>query len=358
MVALFEPFKIGNLELKNRFVRSATWDGAADINGSVTDYSVALYRELGQGQIGLILSGHAYVSPPGQATPAQYGVHNDDMIPGLRRMVEAVHEGDSKIAIQISHAGINAHLRRGQGVLAQAVSLSNDINRPHEEMSDQDIEGIITAFAAAARRAVEAGFDAIQLHGAHGYLMSQFLTPRLNHRSDRWGGSAENRRRFHLEVIERIWQTVGKDFPLMIKFGVQEDIEGGLTLSDGLETARQMVEQGIDAIEVSGGIGGASPIASKSEPERVAYRERAAAVKRATTVPVMVVHMIRSLEMAKCIVDSGDADLISMCRPFIREPDLIARWQRGETWPAKCISCLKCHSLNDEPVQCRAHMKK
>jgi len=173
--------------------------------------------------------------------------------------------------------------------------------------------------------------------------MSQFLSPLTNHRTDRWGGSSENRRRFHLEVIKRIRKTVGKDFPLLIKFGVQEDRDGGLSLNEGLETARQMVEQGINAIEVSAGESRrAVPVMEKGESERVFFRERTAAVKRTVTVPVMMVGGIRSFQMAKDILDSGDADLISMCRPFIREPDLLVRWHKGEVEPARCVSCNNC----------------
>lgn len=351
---LFEPYRIGRLELRNRFVRSATWDATADSSGAVTDHSLALYRELGQGGIGLIVSGYAFVSTLGQALVGQYGAHSDDMLPGLRRLVEAAHQGGTKIALQIVHAGIDSPYLLGQGTTLLAVSRIPEMRRPHREMTGEEIEGIISDFAAAALRGREAGFDAIQLHGAHGYLMSQFLSLLLNLRTDRWGGSAENRRRFHLEVIRKVRQAIGTDFPLMIKFGVQDDREGGLSLSEGLETAQQMVAEGIDAIEVSAGIGNAAQATKEGDPERAYFRERAAAVKQAVIVPVIAVGGIRSLEMAKDIVDSGDTDLISMCRPFIREPGLVGRWQRGEVEPAKCISCNKCLGIaaRGEPLEC------
>ena len=353
-IDLFEPYRIGRLELRNRFVRSATWDATADSSGAVTDRSLALYRELGQGGIGLIVSGYAFVSTLGQALVGQYGAHSDDMLPGLRRLVEAAHQGGTKIALQIVHAGIESPYLLGQGTTLLAVSGIPEMRRPHREMTGEEIEGIISDFAAAALRGREAGFDAIQLHGAHGYLMSQFLSPLLNLRTDRWGGSAENRRRFHLEVIRKVRQAIGTDFPLMIKFGVQDDREGGLSLSEGLETARQMVAEGIDAIEVSAGIGNAAQATKEGDPERAYFRERATAVKQVVTVPVIAVGGIRSLEMAKDIVDSGDTDLISMCRPFIREPGLVGRWQRGEVEPAKCISCYKCLGIaaRGEPLEC------
>jgi 2,4-dienoyl-CoA reductase-like NADH-dependent reductase (Old Yellow Enzyme family) len=351
---LFEPYKIGRLQLKNRFVRSATWDATADSSGAATEKSVALYHQLAQGNIGLIVTGYAFVSLLGQAAVGQYGAHTDDMIPGLHRLVRVVHQQGGKIALQIVHAGINLSFLRRKDIVPLAVSSSPQINRPHRQMTEEEIENIIADFAAAARRGVEAGFDAVQLHGAHGYLMSQFISPLANFRTDRWGGNPENRRRFHLEVVTRVRQAVGTYFPLLIKFGVQDDREGGLPLSEGIETSELMVARGIDAIEVSAGIGSSAQVRKEGEPERAYFRERAAAVKRAVSVPVIVVSGIRSLAMAQSIVDSGDADLISMCRPFIRQPDLIARWQRGETKVAACISCSRCLGIvwKGEPLEC------
>ncbi|MEE8413676.1 MAG: NADH:flavin oxidoreductase [Dehalococcoidales bacterium] len=343
MAELFEPVTIGSLELKNRVVRSATWDGAADPSGAVTDDSVALFRELGRGNIGLIVTGHAFVSLLGQATSAQYGVHTDEMIPGLKRLVEAVHQGGAKIAIQITHSGINSGYLRQQGIALQVVSPRNGLKALQQEMTDGDIEALIDDFVLATQRAIEAGFDIVQLHGAHGYMMSQFLSPLSNQRTDRWGGSDANRRRFHLEMIKKIRQVIGRDFPLMIKFGVMEDREGGLSLSESVKTAQEMVEQGIDALEISsGGSRGSIPRLAEDGSEQVVFRDRAAAVKKAVNVPVILVGGIRSLPMATKILHSGDVDLIAMCRPFIREPDLMVRWQRGEVEPATCISCNKC----------------
>ena len=353
-VNLFEPFRINKLEIRNRFMRSATWDGSADSSGGVTENSVALYRELGKGGTGLIVSGYAFVSSNGQAAPGQYGVHHDDMVPGLRRLAEAVHQGGTRIALQIVHSGINSGYLGGKGAILLAVSRMPTVNREHREMTEEEIVTIIADFAAAAVRAREAGFDAVQLHGAHGYLLSQFLSPLYNRRNDRWGSTSNNRERFHLEIVKRVRSALGVDFPLMIKFGVQDDRERGLTLSDGLRTAQRMELEGIDAIEVSAGVGSSSQVIKEGEAERPYFRERAAAVKKAVNVPVMVVGGIRSLNMAGDIVVSGDADMVSLCRPFIREPGLIARWQGGDESPARCISCNKCMAIlqRGEPLEC------
>jgi 2,4-dienoyl-CoA reductase-like NADH-dependent reductase (Old Yellow Enzyme family) len=351
---LFKPYSIGKLELRNRFVRSATWDATADSSGTVTDNSVALYQELGQGGVGLIVTGYAFISPLGQVTHGQYGAHTDNMIPGLHRLVQVVHQSGAKIALQIVHAGIYSSYLSQRGITALAVSRMSEVNSPHRKMTEEEIESIVSDFASAAVRAREVGFDALQLHGAHGFLMSQFLSLTHNRRTDQWGGSLENRRRFHLEAIRRIRQAVGTDFPLMIKFGVQDDREGGLTLSEGLETADYMVKQSMDAIEVSVGFGMPTQVRKEGESEQAYFRERATAVKQTVTVSVIAVGGIRSLEMAQGIVDSGDADLIAMCRPFIREPNLVNRWQRGECEPARCISCNLCFGIvrNGEPLEC------
>ena len=351
---LFEPCQIGSLEIKNRFLRSATWDATADITGRVTGASVEIYRGLGEGNIGLIISGYAFVSAHGQAIHGQYGAHNDDMIPSLSRLAQTVHEGGGKIALQIVHAGINSVYLPQEGSTVLAVSEMPGVKRSHRQMTDEDIEGIIDDFVAAAVRAKEAGFDAVQLHGAHGYLMSQFISPLYNQRTDRWGGSPENRSRFHTEVVRRVRQAVGRDFPFFIKFGVMDDREGGLSLDEGIEAAKQMVAAGIDAIEVSGGVGQGAYRNQEGELVITPFRKRAAAVKQSVTVPVALVGGVRSLEKARDIVASGDTDMVSMCRPFIREPELVARWQRGETAPAACITCNKCMALvrRGEPLEC------
>ncbi|MFC1894216.1 NADH:flavin oxidoreductase [Chloroflexota bacterium] len=359
MANLFEPITINGLELKNRFMRSATWDATADETGMVTDRSIELYRRLGEGGIGLIVTGFAFVSRNGQAVAAQYGIFADEMIPGLRRIVEAAKHDGTKVAIQIVHAGINSVYLSRQGIRSLAMSYTPEINRPHREMTEKDIEVIIDDFAAAAARAQEAGFDAIQLHGAHGYLMSQAESPLFNRRTDQWGGNPENRRRFHLEVIRQMRKAIGDDVPLMIKFGIMDDREGGLTLDEGIETARQMTAAGLDAIEVSAGIGQPLLLAREGDPEQTPFRKRTARLKSEVSVPVMLVSGIRTLETAKDIIESGDADMVSMCRPLIREPGLVARWHRGDQVAAKCISCSRCMRIagRGEPLECNEEIR-
>jgi len=344
---LFEPIKINNLELKNRVMRSATWDGSADESGGVTNNSIRIYRELGRGDIGLIVTGYAFVSHPlGQANPGQYGIYSDSLIPGWKRLVKAVHRaGNSKIAMQIVHAGINSPYLFRKGQTLQAVSKLPELKRPHRAMTDEEITKIIDDFAKAAIRVREAGFDALQLHGAHGYLLSQFVSPIYNRRTDRWGGTPGKRRRFHIEIIRRIRKAVGNDYPVIIKFGVQDDRQGGMPLSEGLATCGQLEKAGINSIEVSIGVGAGSAVLTKGKLDKVIFRENAAAVKKTVQVPVAVVSGIRSFQMAEDIITSNDADMVSLSRPFIREPHLISRWLKGDTRSAACISCNRCFPI-------------
>jgi len=353
---LFDSIKINGMLLENRVMRSATWDASADEAGGITGHSLEIFERLAGGGIGLIVTGYAFVSwPLGKANPGQYGIYEDKLIGGWKRLARTVHEnGDSRIAVQIVHAGIQSGWLVEHGYTLAAVSKLQGVNRPHREMTDGEIEQIIEDFGAAAVRVREAGFDAVQLHGAHGYLMSQFASPLFNHRTDRWGGSAGNRRRFHLEIVRRVRKAIGKDFPFLIKFGVMDDRAGGMPMAEGVEICREMEKAGMDGIEVSSGVGNASLVIKEGEIDRPAHRERAREVKKAVRVPVAVVSGIRSLELAQEIVGSGDADMVSMCRPFIREPQLLRRWQKGDARPAICISCNKCFPIvaRGEPLEC------
>lgn len=356
MIDLFRPICIGKLALRNRFVRSATWDATANGDGTVSDASAAIYEKLGQGNIGLVVSGHIFITPSGQAGFGQYGIHNDEMIPGLRRLTEAVHRYGGKIAAQITHAGINAMSSIPQ---AQVVSEIPEVKREQTVMSETDLETLIDDFVKATLRAVEAGFDAVQFHGAHGYLLNQFISPVMNRRTDKWGGSIENRSRFHTEIIRRARRAAGDGFPLLIKFGMPAKNGKGLSVEDGVWTAVKMCEAGIDAIEVSADNSAMEkngvPLLRPGEPERAFFRERAAWVKQAVHVPVILVGGIRSPALAKEIVNSGDADMISMSRPFIRDSGVLNKWQENAGNISDCVSCNRCFPLRNPEigVSCR-----
>lgn len=355
MISAFDPITISGVTIRNHFVRSATWDRTATDEGDVTDASVEMIEGLARGGVGLIVAGYAYVSEHGKAAARQLGISNDRHVAGLRRLVKAAHDDGAKIAAQIAHAGINLRLLGSTNRVALAPSKLESHPLPHREMTAAEIEEIVRDFGTAAMRAKKAGFDAVQLHGAHGYLMSQFLSPQANRRTDEWGGSPEARRRFHLAVMRSVRRAVGEGYPIWIKLGLQDYVDGGLPLGEGLGALMALAAEGLSAVEISAGLGGRSvQVDGPEDEERAYFRGESAEARRAVDIPVMLVGGIRSLSLAEDILGSGDADMISMCRPLIREPDLIARWQRGDTAPAKCISCAKCLAagLRSTPLAC------
>jgi 2,4-dienoyl-CoA reductase-like NADH-dependent reductase (Old Yellow Enzyme family) len=350
----FDPITIEGINVRNRFVRSATWDSTATDDGEVTDASVEMIENVARGGVGLIVTGYAYVSDHGKAAVRQLGISHDRHIEGMRRLVRAAHDHGAKIALQIAHGGINLTLLAQTDRIALAPS-ETDTNRPHRAMTSAEVEGVVRDFGAAAARGAEAGFDAVQLHGAHGYLISQFLSPLSNRRTDEWGGSPERRRRFHVEVMRSVRRAVGDGYPIWMKIGLQDDADNGLQLGEGLAALKILAAEGLSAVEVSVGFGARSARVQRSGDEEHAYfRDDAAQAKRAVDIPVVLVGGIRSLALAEDILRSGDADMISMSRPLIREPGLIARWQSGDTAPAKCLSCNKCFSfgVRGEPLEC------
>ncbi len=363
MNTLFEPVRIRNLELKNRFVRSATFEGCGDGRGNVTDKLITLHETLGRGGVGLIITGIVYVHPTGAISRTQASLDHDDRNPGWQRLTRAVHEQGAAVAVQLFHAGLESgkFLQvREEEALAPSHMDHPLFPWPHRAMTDSEIRDLVRAFGDAAARAREAGFDAVQLHGAHGYLLSQFLSSLTNRRSDRWGGDLEKRLTFHKALHDEIRRRVGGDFPILIKLGVKDEVEGGLSLAEGEAAARILAELGFDALEISQGIRGSDYADTEFRtrilsPDREAYfRTWCRDIQREVTPPTMMVGGLRSLDMMAEIINKGEADFISLSRPLVREPDLIRRWQQGEPVRPACISCNKClEALREgQPLHC------
>jgi 2,4-dienoyl-CoA reductase-like NADH-dependent reductase (Old Yellow Enzyme family) len=348
MSHLFEPAAIGSMTVRNRFVRSATWEAMATPTGEVTPRLVDTIAALARGGVGLIISSHAYVRPEGQAGPGQLGAHADDVIPGLRRMVAAAHEHGAKILLQLAHAGYFAAAKL-TGVPPAAVSASVKLDDTLcRELSAADIGDLVAAFAAAALRAKAAGFDGVQIHSAHGYLLNQFLSPLFNRRVDGYGGALENRARVHLETIRAVRRAVGGEYPVLVKINGRDFADGGLDLPEAAAAAQLMEQAGLDAVELSGGMTRFSKFGSArtgiSNQKKEAYnQEEAKAFKERLRVPLILVGGIRSLPVAERLVNENVCDFISMSRPFIREPDLIRRWASGDRRKAACTSDNLCY---------------
>jgi 2,4-dienoyl-CoA reductase-like NADH-dependent reductase (Old Yellow Enzyme family) len=348
MATLFEQTAINGMELRNRMVRSATWEGMCKPDGEPTRKLIDFYRRLAEGGVGLIITGFAFVRPDGKQLPGKMGMHTDAFAGKYTQMTEAVHEAGGKIAVQLVHAGGQTDSKNaGRRPLAPSSVKVAQFQEIPAELGGDEIDELVVAFGEAARRARTWGFDGVQIHGAHGYLVNQFLSPLTNRRTDSYGGSLENRSRFLFEVYRKIRDTVGSGYPVMIKLNAEDNLDGGLELGDAVEVARGLAGAGIDAIEISAGTpasGDESPVRMNIDrPGKEAYHlNQARKVKDAAGCPVMVVGGIRSFEVAEKTVGEAGQDYVSMARPLIREPDLPARWLQGDRRPATCISCNGC----------------
>jgi 2,4-dienoyl-CoA reductase-like NADH-dependent reductase (Old Yellow Enzyme family) len=313
------------------------------------------------------------VEARGQYEPRQVGLDHDSRIGSLARVTEAVHRHGGIIFAELSHAG-------SQSLITDIVPLAPSIvpnaifARAPAEMSDADIEKVIADFAAAAGRAMKAGFDGIHLHAGNGYLLSQFNSPFANRRTDRWGGDPRRRGRFIIEVFRALRGATGADFPITTRLGVADAVAGGLALNDGLAIARQLAELGLNGLEVTygvmtsyreniqpyTGVGRMQAIAdgmlhrSFSRPVAEAYyRPFARAAKAAVDVPVILVGGLRSTQVMDEVLRSGDADFLAMARPFVREPDLVNKIAQGRRGPVACVSCNICFMHEGiDPLRC------
>ncbi len=366
MDKLFEKTTINGMALNNRFVRSATWEGMCDNDGRPSPKLAACYKDLAAGGVGLVITSYAFVRPDGKQLPGMMGIHSDDFAAEMRALTEAVHKEGGKICMQLVHAGGQTTSNTaGRRPLAPSPIKVEQFPEEPEAMTKEDIDEIVAAFGEGARRAKQYGFDAVQLHAAHGYLINQFLSPLTNRRTDGYGGPVQNRCRFLLEVYRRVRSIVGPDFPVLLKLNGSDNLEGGFVLEDALHASRLLDEEKIDAIEVSGGTsasGEKTPIRIKIDaPDREAYNiSLAREIKKAVRCPVMVVGGFRSLEVINKAVTEFGIDYISMARPFIREPRLIKRWKEGDSSPARCISCNGCFKpgLKEGGIYCVVEKKE
>jgi 2,4-dienoyl-CoA reductase-like NADH-dependent reductase (Old Yellow Enzyme family) len=391
MAALFEKTSIKSLELKNRLIRSATHEGMCDPDGFPTQALFKLYERLAKGGIGLIITGYAFVSQDGRSPfLGMQGMDTDAHVPKYRKLVDHVHQHGSKIAMQIVHCGRQT-TRKAIGVQPVAPSSVKDklyLLTPRE-MTEEDIERIIGDFAQAARRVRESGFDAVQIHASHGYLLSQFLCPHTNRRKDQWGGSVENMMRIVKEIYTRSREQVGEDYPILIKINAYDNMKNGLRLEQSAQMAEMMAEMGFDGIEVSCGImedgnsmaRGDLPLdvfvkewsiyknknslykfimtrfgekIIKPMPFTSAYNlESAKEIKGRLDIPVFVVGGITERRTMEDIINNGSADYISLCRSLMADPKFPEKIRGGNNEPSRCIHCNLCLAyLYSHPLRC------
>jgi len=351
MSILFEPVKIKNMELRNRFVRSATGDGAAEKTGYVSERQIDLYSKLADGGVGLIITGITYVHPSGHISFSQNSIATDEYISNFKRLTTSVHKRGAKIAVQLFHGGREAARLRNstnKEAVAPSVISGDHYKGKYRSMTEAEIWVLIQAFGDAAKRAKEAGFDSVQVHAAHGYIFSQFLSPHTNRRSDIWGGELEKRIRFHREVYLDIRRKVGKEYPVLIKLGVQDGFPEGLEFREGMQAAQLLSQWGYDALEISLGLRGEWYEGTEFRTQidcigrEAYYRQWCREIKGQVNVPVMMVGGFRSFELMEEVIHKNEADFISLCRPLIREPGIIKEWEKGSRRKSECISCNQC----------------
>ena len=355
MRTLFDPTNLNGMTLRNRTIRSATYEGLADNDGACTEAMTDLVSHVAEGGIGLLITGYAFVSPEGRGLPRQMGLHSDAMIAPLRAMADAVHAHGGKLVVQIAHSGaetltqITGYEPLGPSAIDPGPSiLRRTPGVACREMTQADIHRVVVAFGAAAARAQQAACDGVQIHSAHGYLLNQFLSPHYNKRLDGYGGSLENRARFLREVVDETHRVTGPAFPILVKINSDDFLEDGFTPEEMTVVCKMLEEHGVDAIELSGTtLTGkiAGPIRKgnpETEADEVYYRHAGRLYKEHVAVPLIHVGGIRSYSVAQELVETGEADYVAFSRPLIREPNLVARWQSGDRSRSKCISCNEC----------------
>lgn len=354
---LFDETRINSVVLKNRLVRSATWENMADGNGHMTEKLFNLYEDLAQGDVGMIISGCTFVMPGDQFYPGMMGMWEDSFIAEYKRLTEIVHSHGSRIVQQLAYGGTQGTRQEDElpvwGPSNVADLATGTVPTP---MSKENIRTLVKAFGDAAARAKAAGFDGVQIHGSHGYLLGQFLSPHYNRRSDKYGGSIENRARIYVEVYEEIRGRVGEDFPVMLKINESDSIDNGATFEDCLYVSKKLDELGIDALEISGGTAASGDFMSRTKinsPEKEGYHAEAAArIADEVQAPVILVGGLRSPEVMETLLKNTAIEYFSLSRPLLAEPDLPRRWQQVDRSPAKCISCNACQKGNPEGNIC------
>lgn len=348
MTALFDEMTIGSMTARNRLFRAATYEHAAARDGSVTPKLVEEYRSLAEGGVGTIITSFAYVRDDEYRYGSMLSLCRDELIDGYRELVDVAHASGAKIVMQLVYCGVGA---AGEGKREPALAPSDiygeDGHMIGREMSEEDRASLARDFADCARRAKEAGFDGVEVHAAHGYLLAQYLSPLFNHREDEYGGTIENRCRYVIEVVEAVRAAVGDAYPVMIKINSRDGKEGGLEERESLEAAEAIAPY-VDAIEVSGGDFGRIRTIGKNACHGF-YAEYAARLAELVDIPVVLTGGNRIVREMQGLLDTTAIAGFGVARPLVSEPDLPARWKADADVASRCVGCGKCFKSADAP---------
>jgi 2,4-dienoyl-CoA reductase-like NADH-dependent reductase (Old Yellow Enzyme family)/thioredoxin reductase len=342
---LLQPFQLENLSLPNRIVMTTIKLGYGTQKGEVTNRHIAFYVRRAQGEVGLITSEPLYVQRNGRELATQLGIYSDDLLPGLRKLVDAVHRAGGLMMAHMNHAG---RVANPQLIPAKDLVSASDVLCPANQviprpLDQSEIAEVVAAFSAAARRSRQANFDAIEIPFSHEYLIHQFLSPHSNLREDEYGGTFENRLRFGTQVIAAVRQQVGSDFPIVVRLNATDYVEGGLTIEDAIEIARHLQVLGVNAVSVTSGTMCESvPFCLyPSGTPKANLLPMAARIRGAILLPVIVAGRIRTPAVAQKALAIGQTDLIGLGRPFLADPDWVRKTANGDE--QAILLCAACH---------------
>ena len=351
MSTLFTESRIGSMTLKNRFVRSATWENMATEDGHMTDKLYAIYDELAKGEVGLIVTGYANIVAEEKPNAGMMGMYNDSFIAEYQKLTDSVHSYGSKIVMQLAYGGTKTTHNVGERVIfAPSAVPERGTQTLGKTMTKDDIDYIVQAFALASRRAQESGFDGVEIHAAHTYLINQFLSPYYNRREDEYGGSLDNRMRFLVEIYAEIRKLVGDDYPILVKLTASEFFDGGLTFAETRIICQKLAALGVDAIVMSGNIhGNASTLVGESFDgyciqQEGYFHEYGDVISQELDVPIITVGGLSDIDAIEGIAKRTNIQYFAIARPLLAEPHLIKRWQAGCKEDVDCERCSKCRT--------------
>lgn len=352
---LFDATSLSGIPMKNRFFRGALWEELADEKGHMTPELSAIYEELARGGAATLITGYAFVTPDEQPNPRMMGISDDSFIPEYQAFTQKIHNLGANIILQICYGGSMTTFNVGtRTIWGPSAHINESTGSAAREITKPEIDYLVDCFAQAARRAKASGFDGVEIHAAHGYIFSQFISPLFNQRTDEYGGDIHNRARIIYESYTAMRNAVGPDFPILIKLQSSDYCEGGLTEDESFEVSKHLVELGIDAIEVSGGnesvrevmnnnLGPARRKVDKAVENQSYFRHHAARLADALPIPIILCGGNRQYERMEELLNSSRISYFSLSRPLTAEPDLINTWSSGNLKKPKCISCNKCY---------------
>jgi 2,4-dienoyl-CoA reductase-like NADH-dependent reductase (Old Yellow Enzyme family) len=356
MKILFDKTKILNMGMKNRFLRGALWEALADEKGHMTPELSSIYEELAKGGVSTIITGYAFITENEQPNPGMMGIYDDSFIEEYKELTDKIHSHGTNIIMQIVYGGSMTTFNVGERTIWGPSTMKNEVTDTWaKEMTKDEIKYLINAYANAALRVKKAGFDGVEIHGGHGYLLSQFLSPYYNKRIDEYGGSIENRGRIMFEIYEAMREKVGGDFPILIKLNSDDYVkEGGLTQENSLYVAKKLANLGINAIEVTGGnesiqevldnnLGPARTKIVISKDRESYFKDYAANLAEIVDIPIILIGGNRHLEVMEDLLNKTKIKYFSLSRPLTAEPDLINKWASGDRKKPKCVSCNQCY---------------